>query len=292
VGKDLVARLIHANSRRRTRPFVPVNCATIPDELWESECFGSVEGAFTGARRWEGLFRQAEGGTLFLDELQELSRRHQAKLKEFIQYQRLRPVGASRVIKLNVRIIVASNRNLEQMVQEKQFAQDLFRRLGRSVIQIPPLRERREDIPALVEYFLERLSRRHEVPAKGLTVEAERVLMVQPWPENVGQLQSVVEAAWIRSPGPKVDVADVARTLAAWDGQGPPLQANHNHTQTLIRAIEEQGLKPVIQAYEREAVEQLLATSPSLQETARRAKVRLSTLQYKIKKFGLKGRRS
>ena len=288
VGKDLVARLIHANSRRRSKPFVGINCANVQDDLLESEWFGSTKGAFTGAETRTGLFQHAESGTLYLNELQDLSRRHQAKLKAFLDAGSIRPVGGDQAIRLDVRVIVATHGNLEQMVKEKELAHDLYERLSRLVITIPPLRERREDIPALIAYFLEQLSRHHRVSAKGLSDEAQRVLMEYDWPGNVRELQNVVEAAGIRSSGSQMEAAEIIRALYPWHGPGAPLEAHH-HNGALLRAVEEQGLKRVVEAYERGVITQLLTASPGLQEAARRAKVRASTLQYKIRKFDLKG---
>jgi len=151
VGKDLVARLIHANSPRSAAPLVSVNGATIPDDLWEAECFGVKTGAFTGAQPRDGLFRPAQGGTLFLNELQDWPRRQHAQLKEFLQQRLIRRVGDDRPLKLDVRVIVASNVDLDQMVADGQMARDVCERLGHNRILIPPLRQRREDIPALVE---------------------------------------------------------------------------------------------------------------------------------------------
>jgi Nif-specific regulatory protein len=148
--------LIHANSPRRAKPFVLIDCPTISDTLWDSECFGSVKGRFTGAQHRPGWFRPTDGGALFINELQDVSRPLQAKLKEFLQSKCIRPVGADRAIEVDARLIVATNRDLEQMVREGNLASDLLARLGCNVIQIPPLRERREDIPALVDYFWNR----------------------------------------------------------------------------------------------------------------------------------------
>jgi DNA-binding NtrC family response regulator len=225
--------LIHANSPRRAKPFVLIDCPTISDTLWDSECFGSVKGRFTGAQHRPGWFRPTDGGALFINELQDVSRPLQAKLKEFLQSKRIRPVGADRAIEVDARLIVATNRDLEQMVREGNLASDLLARLGCNVIQIPPLRERREDIPALVDHFLEPMSRQDAGSTKGLTAEAQQVLRQQPWPGNVRQLQKVVEAAWLRSRGPTIDAADVIEALHPWNGQGQTVGANHDHLGTL-----------------------------------------------------------
>ena len=289
-GKDLVARLIHANSPRRDHPFVSINCASIPDGLLESECFGSTKWAYTGAQQRAGQCRQAEGGTLFLNELQDASRCHQAKWKEVVESKRLRPVGSDQTVKLNVRFLIASNTALDQMVADGRMARDFRERLGHAVISIPSLRERREDIPALVEHFLAQLSRKHRMPAKRVTTEALQVLRHYSWPGNVRELQKVLEAAGLKCAGTTLDADDITRTLHPWDEPGQAAGANHDHTETLMRTIEEQGLKGVTKAQERAVMEQLLTTSASLRAAARRANLRLSTLQYKIKTLGLEDR--
>jgi two-component system response regulator PilR (NtrC family) len=282
VGKDLVARLIHENSPRRHQSFVRVDCGTIPEDLWESECFGSVRGAFTGAQNRAGLFQQADGGTLFLNEFHDLSRRHQAKLKEFVQYRCLRRVGDTRWINLDVRLIIASNHDLERMAQEHQLAYDLLQRLGSSRIIIPPLRGRRQDIPALVEYVLQRISQAQHVPVERLSAEAMRLMSDYPWPGNVRQLQNVVEAACLRCDGAVIDATCLFSVLNESEQALSWPCSDHHDSQN-----GHDGLRHIREATEREMIEQALAVSPSLRAAARRVGVSLSTLQYKIRKHNL-----
>jgi DNA-binding NtrC family response regulator len=189
-GKELIARAIHLNSKRRAQPFWPVNCAAIPEELVESELFGHERGAFTGAAHpRRGAFEMADGGTLFLDEIGDLSVEVQAKLLRAIETGEIRRLGAERPRRVNVRIIAATNRNLEDLVRKGQFRQDLYYRLAVLRIHVPPLRERREDIPALVRYILvERLKSRKEV-----SDEAMALLRAYPWPGNIRELYNVLE---------------------------------------------------------------------------------------------------
>jgi two-component system NtrC family response regulator len=183
--------------------------------------------------------------------------------------------------------MVASNVDLDQLVAEQRMARDFCERLGYHVIRIPPLRARRRDIPLLVEHFLERWSRRDSQPTKALTTDALRLLLHDEWPGNVRQLQNVLEAVWVRCEGTTIEAADIARALPPWNGRGQSLGMNDDQKAALIRAIEEQGLKGATEAHEREAIQYLLATCPSLREAAQRAGISLSTLQYKMRKHGL-----
>lgn len=192
-GKSLLAKYIHANSNRCDKPLVVVNCAAIPEQLFESELFGHVLGAFSGATSTRGgLFAKAEGGTLFLDEISELPLPMQAKLLHVVQEMEYRPVGSSQVVKADVRILAASNRNLERMASSGAFRQDLFFRLNVFDIIIPPLRNRRDDIFPLLYYFLNRFCKQHG-QGKRLSSEAKNLLCQHSWPGNVRELAHLVE---------------------------------------------------------------------------------------------------
>jgi two-component system response regulator HydG len=209
-GKELVARAIHAGSRRSTHPFVPVNCAAITETLLESELFGHARGAFTGAvRARRGLFEEASGGTLFIDEIGETSPGFQAKLLRALQEGEVRRVGESTAIQVDVRVIAATNQDLHRAIAEKLFREDLFYRLNVVPLRIPPLRERREDIPLLARHFLDRLNRRGGGNRRW-TVEALARMLEHDWPGNVRELENVVEQAAALSDGREIQASDVS----------------------------------------------------------------------------------
>lgn len=197
-GKELVARALYRESPRAGAPFIRVNCAAVPENLIESEFFGHEKGAFTGAlNRREGRFELAHGGTILLDEISEISPSVQAKLLRVLQERELERVGGNRTIKVDVRVIATTNRNLAESVEKKEFRQDLFFRLNVVPVHVPPLRERREDITFLAEEFTRRFSRKHGVHVRGLTDKTIRVLINHGWPGNVRELQNVIERAVI-----------------------------------------------------------------------------------------------
>jgi DNA-binding NtrC family response regulator len=197
-GKELVARAFYRESPRANAPFIKVNCAAIPENLIESEFFGHEKGAFTGAlTKREGRFELAHGGTILLDEISEISPAVQVKLLRVLQERELERVGGSRTIKVDVRVIATTNRNLEESVEKKEFRQDLFFRLNVVPVCVPPLRDHREDIQLLATEFMRRLGRKHGVHVKGFTDSSLRVLDEHSWPGNVRELQNVVERAVI-----------------------------------------------------------------------------------------------
>jgi DNA-binding NtrC family response regulator len=212
-GKELVARSIHYGGPLRDRPFIPVDCGSLVPTLIESELFGHVRGAFTGASGTkEGLLAIAEGGTVFLDEIGELPTDLQAKLLRAIQEREIRPVGGTRRVAINVRILAATNRDLEQGVAEGTFRRDLYFRLNVLGLRIPPLRERRPDIPLLVGHFLERLSR-NSGQSKELSQDALQLLMAYDWPGNVRELENCLERAWALNSGPTLQASDLPTGL-------------------------------------------------------------------------------
>jgi two-component system response regulator HydG len=195
-GKELVARALHHNSPRAARPFVPVNCAAMPAGLLESELFGHVKGAFTGAvSTRKGLIREAEGGTLFLDEIGDMAPELQAKLLRAIEDRAVRPVGRDETVPVDLRLVAATNMDLAVKIQDGSFREDLYYRLAVIPIHLPPLRERREDIPLLAEHFLRRAAAGSGKPIRGFTPEAMAALLRHPWPGNVRELENVVERA-------------------------------------------------------------------------------------------------
>jgi len=197
-GKDLIAKAIHYESSRHEKPFVAINCSAIPETLMEAELFGHEKGAFTDAKQMKkGLFEAADGGTLFLDEIGELSPLLQAKLLRVLEDQVVRRVGGLRDIQVDVRVIAASNRDLEKAVREAQFRQDLYYRLAIIAIFIPPLRDRKEDILPLVEFFIERYNRRFRKAIRGLTDETRALILSHNWPGNVRELRNTIERGMI-----------------------------------------------------------------------------------------------
>lgn len=210
VGKELVARTIHRNSQRSRERFVQVNCAAIPDDLIESELFGHEKGSFTGATEKQiGKFEQADRGTIFLDEVGDMSLKTQAKVLRVLQEGEVERLGSARTIKVDVRVIAATNKDLEDEIQKGSFREDLFFRLAVIPIQVPPLRERREDIPALVRHFGELISRDSNLKPKRVTPAAMEVLQKYRWKGNIRELRNAVERMMIMSTGDTIDVVNV-----------------------------------------------------------------------------------
>jgi two-component system nitrogen regulation response regulator NtrX len=209
-GKELVARALHAFSRRSHRPFVEVNCAAIPEDLIESELFGHEKGAFTGATdRHRGKFDLAHEGTLFLDEIGDMSLKTQAKILRILEEQRFERVGGHRPIQVDVRIVAATNKNLEEEIAKGTFREDLYHRINVVPLMVPPLRERREDIPLLAAHFLKELARENDVPAKTFSPPALEALSAQPWTGNVRELKNFVWRLAIMCPKTVIDLTDL-----------------------------------------------------------------------------------
>jgi len=240
-GKELLARAIHWNGSRSSGPFVAVNCAAIPDTLLESELFGHEKGAFTGAdRKRRGLFMEANGGTLFLDEIADMSLALQAKLLRVLQDKVVRPLGGNEELRLDVRVISATNRDLPARVREGTFREDLYYRLAVLPIRLPSLRERGDDIVLLAQHFLRRGAARSGRRFDGFTDDAIAWLMKQSWPGNVRQLENVVERAVTLAPGTSITAADLS-------------------TDFLAAAAPGSQFRPTLEALEREYVERVLA---------------------------------
>jgi len=220
-GKELVARAIHWGGDRAKGPFKPINCAALPREIIESELFGHVRGAFTNAHQeHEGLFRAAEGGTLFLDEITEMPIETQAKLLRAIEEGRVRPVGATAEVAVDCRIIAATNKDPQRCIAEGRLREDLYYRLAVLTIELPPLRERREDIPLLLQHFVAQFNERLEKRIKCFDAAALEVLMKYPWPGNIRELRNVVEGAFALARGAEVGVADLPEKVAPASSAG------------------------------------------------------------------------
>ncbi len=222
-GKELIARLVHTNSPRKDKPFIPINCSAIPESLIESELFGHEKGAFTHAMdRRLGLFELANGGTLFLDEIGELSLQVQVKILRFLQEQEFYRVGSSKPIRVDVRIIAATNRNLEEAIKQKTFREDLYYRINVIGLNISPLRERYEDIPNLIGHFLNKLSAQYGEKNIKFSDEALRVMTEYSWPGNVRELENVVESIVALCPKEVVTEEDLPAKITTKQSTGIP----------------------------------------------------------------------
>ena len=219
-GKELVAKTIHRSSYRRDKPFVVVDCGSLPETLLESELFGHVKGAFTGAHTTKrGLFEEANGGTIFLDEIADTTSIFQAKLLRVLQEGEIKPVGGTQPIKIDARVISATNQDLSELVRAKKFRQDLYYRLAVLPLYLPPLRERRGDIPLLVEHFVTESCKRHRQPNRHVSEGVMRALIEASWPGNVRELQHYIERAIVTTTGPTLACDDlVSRGSVAEDG--------------------------------------------------------------------------
>jgi len=223
-GKELVAKTIHRISYRRDKPFVVVDCGSLPETLLESELFGHVKGAFTGAHASKrGLFEEADSGTIFLDEIANTTATFQAKLLRVLQEGEIRPVGGTQRIKIDARVISATNKNLFELVKAKTFRQDLYYRLAVLPLYLPPLRERREDIPLLVEHFVAGSCKRHRQPIRTISPEVMQALTGISWPGNVRELQHYIERAVVTTTGPELSCRGIVATES--DPAGHDLRA-------------------------------------------------------------------
>ena len=221
-GKEVVARMLHRESPRAAAPFVPVNCGGVPEQLLESEFFGYVKGAFTGADRdKEGLFEAADGGTLFLDEVGELPGALQVKLLRALQEGEVRRLGATEIQRVDVRVISATNLDLEAAVEDGRFRKDLYYRLAVVPIHLPPLRDRSEEIPKLVTYLLARQSARLGVEVEGVDPDAMAVLLTYAWPGNIRELENVLERALVLTEGPSISLDDLPEAVRRPAPDGP-----------------------------------------------------------------------
>ncbi len=273
-GKEMIAGAVHFNSRRREGPFVKINCAAITETLLESELFGHEKGAFTGAdRRKEGKFRQADGGTLFLDEVSEMTLGMQVKLLRVLQEREVTRVGGNDVIKVDVRVVAATNRDLIPLIEAGRFREDLYYRLNVVTLHVPPLRERREDIPLLAQRFLETFSERNRKTIKGFTPQAMDRLLKYPWPGNVRELMNMVERAVVLSRSEYLDEADLSPALREPVPEKTPpeelgsLPLEDVERATILRTLEQAG--------------------GNKSEAARRLGITRRTLHQKLKKYGV-----
>ena len=273
-GKELVASALHHKSLRSGGPFVKVNCAALAETLLESELFGHERGAFTGAdRRREGRFVQAHGGTLFLDEIGETSPAMQAKLLRVLQEHELQRVGGQETIRVDVRIIVATNRDLEEEVAAGRFREDLYYRLNVVELEVPPLRDRHGDIPLLATYFLRRFADKNNRAVRGITPECMDILNRYPWPGNVRELEHCIERGVILMRGDYLDVNALPLAVQRWAGANEPRETGEPST-----------LKEAEKALILKTLEE---TGGNRSEAARRLQITRKTLLNKLKSYGI-----
>ena len=277
-GKEVIAKAIHLNSPRRDKTFVPVNTGSMPTDLLESTLFGHVKGAFTSAiASKKGLFEVADKGTLFLDEIATMGMETQAKILRVLQDRRFMHLGGIQEIQVDVRIIAATNVDLRQMVREGRFREDLFYRLNVISIELPPLRQRKEDIPLLVDYFLKKYADENERPVRRITPEALRPLLVYSWPGNVRELENVIERAVVLSSGAEINADLLPDSMM---GRGSSL--------TLHDAPSDSSLFEIVEDVERRIITDMLERCNWNQtEAAERFHVPLSTLNQKIRRLNI-----
>jgi len=275
-GKGLIAELIHCNSPRRNEPFISINCSAIPEGLLESELFGYKKGAFTGAISDKpGLIVMAHKGTLFLDEIGDMPVNLQAKILKVLESSEVTPLGDTRARVVDVRLITATNQDLEQKVRERTFREDLYYRLNVIEVKVPPLRERKDDIPLIVNSFMKKFSEENKKAVKAIESNAMRQIMQYPWPGNVRELKNVVERAVVLSPGEMITASELPDKLQRHEG--------------VLK--EQQGasaLKISIEDFEKSRIENVYsAQHRNKEETARILGIDLATLYRKLKKYGI-----
>ncbi|MCB0325563.1 MAG: sigma-54-dependent Fis family transcriptional regulator, partial [Bdellovibrionales bacterium] len=286
-GKELIAKAIHHNSARKNRRFVAINCGAIPENLLESELFGHKRGAFTDATRdKKGLLEEAEGGTILLDEIGELPLHLQVKLLRVLQENEIRPVGDSRVIPIDVRVIAATLRDLENDVIEGRFRDDLFYRLNVITLKIPPLRERKEDIPLLVNFFIKKNQEKLGLPVYGISKEAIAILMDHDWPGNIRELENCVERSMILTEGDEISVASLPRTVR---GSAPTASGNQGNPAALL-PTDELSIKQHTRVLEESLIRRALEkTKGNRTHAAKLLEISHRTLLYKLKEYQLSG---
>ncbi len=281
-GKEVVARTIHARSLRCRGPFVPVNCSALPEHLLESEFFGHKKGAFTGAdENRRGLFEEADGGTLFLDEIGDMPIFLQAKLLRVLQDKKVRPVGENVLRSVNVRIIAATHKNLIQAIQSSKFREDLYYRLAVVTISIPPLRERREDIPEITHSFLVKYFKTHGLSPRPLRPRALEKLIQLPWVGNVRELENTLERALVLSRGPWIEESDIEIPDALQPASDPSWPVS------LFASL------PTLQNLEKAYIEYVLdQTGQTKERAAQVLGVDRKTLYRKVLEFGIRDDKS
>jgi two-component system response regulator HydG len=273
-GKELIAAALHNNSKRKGKPFIKVNCAALVENLLESELFGHEKGSFTGAdRRRDGKFVQADKGTLFLDEIGEMSPAMQAKLLRVLQEHEIQRVGGQDTVTIDVRVITATNRTLEEEVAAGNFREDLYYRLNVVTLHVPPLRERKEDLPLLAEHFFNKFAQKNNRNVNGITPQCMDLIIKYPWPGNVRELENAIERGVILMRGDYLDEGGLPITIQKWAAKN----TTDNFQPTAPQSLEDAEKEIIIRTIEE--------TNGNKSETARRLNITRKTLLNKLKKY-------
>ncbi|WP_300670012.1 sigma 54-interacting transcriptional regulator [Desulfoluna sp.] len=277
VGKEMVAEMIHANGKRKSMPFIKINCASIPETLLEAELFGYTPGSFTGAssKGKAGLFEAAHNGSIFMDEVGEMSLPLQSKLLRVIQEKEITRIGDTRPITVNVRIIAATNRDLEKMVEEKNFRKDLFFRLNVVPVQIPPLRERSEAIVPMIYHFLAKYNKRFDF-SKQMDPNVVDILTTHDWPGNVRELENVIERLVVITPGELIGISDIPEAI------------RHPGGKSRLNCLTGKTLKEILEEVESRAIKEALDTHGTTRKAAEALGVNQSTVVRKASRYGLR----
>ncbi len=277
VGKELFAKAIHRLSPRKNKPFIPINCANISKDIMEAEFFGYKKGAFTGASEdRKGIMEMADGGTLFLDEIGEMPLDIQGKFLRFLQSKEIRRIGSNKVIYVDVRIITATNKDLKQLIREGKFREDLYYRIANFVVKIPPLRERKDDIPLLANYFIEKFNKLYGTDIKGISIDAMKILLNYNWKGNVRQLENVIQRACILADGDIIEPShlDMEIVLSSKKEDFPLVysEAKKIYTEKFMRRY----LKTI-----------LSITKGNITQASKLAGIERQSLQKLLKKYGI-----
>ncbi|MCL4143829.1 UNVERIFIED_CONTAM: hypothetical protein GTU68_016259 [Idotea baltica] len=276
-GKELIAHAVHRNSPRKDGPFVPVNCAALSEGLIESELFGHVRGAFTGAvSANEGRIMFAKGGTLFLDEVGDMPLETQAKMLRVLENRTVVPVGGNKEVPVDIRLVAATNRDLEEMVKKGTFREDLFFRLQVVTLHLPALRERTGDIPILIDHLINEMNESHNRKLAGISPEARTILVRYPWPGNVRELRNCIENMVVLAAGPRLEVEDVPQNIAQQGGDGVPGGGGYTLQGRSLAEVERDLI-----------AENLALFEGNREKTAKLLGIGERTLYRKIKEYGL-----
>lgn len=286
-GKELVARAIHFNSNRKDKKFVAINCGAIPDNLLESELFGHKAGAFTDAvSDKKGLFEEADGGTLFLDEIAEMPVHLQVKLLRVLQESQIRPVGGNETLDIDVRIISATLKDLESLVSQAKFRDDLYYRLNVVTIHIPPLRERIADIKMLVEHFIQKNQKKLGIKISSISHDALKLLEAYNWPGNIRELENYIERAMILCKSEKIEVSDLPSTVKNHNSQSNSKQDTKDIKQEDFKLLDDFNLKNYVKKHEAELIKAALKKSDGNKtKAAKLLEITTRALMYKIKEY-------